>query len=691
MVLRFYTPNWDNFGCFHPDETNTDAAVVRVHFFYPPGQPRQIDPDFFAYGGLSIYLYRLTCEAVASVTQNVQWIQEAGHINVVGRIWSALFSTLTIIPLWYLVLRVFGSDGRGRRIALCTLLLYAFCATSIQMAHYDTTESMLALFITLIALVSLRLVERPTFGNYLLLGLLGGLSLATKMSALSFAVFPLAAHVLALARAQTRIVRQRRTETLRAQEAEVAQSKSQRRRTARATRHNADEDATPATLVVRERPSWGQRAVAVWVYPHLYLGLCVLLAFALFFLGSPYTFINKAGQIVALTSHPAGTPLAERFLNPDLVGSMRYEGGVVDGSVPVNYTLQFDGTHAYTFWLRNLFWQLGLVAAPCLIAVPLLIRWAFLKRNYRPLLLLSFPLAYFAYIGRWHTKFNRYMIPLVPFLLITGAWLLIALWDWNREPTPRPLDIGEAPTHPTPWGRWLVGALVGVTMWWGLAFSSIYWREPSRYAASRWMYEHIPVGSEIIREHWDYGLPAPLQMDTSRTSKDASGGEEPIIETRDSRDYPSVVNERGETTGLRIYDDEIPPSDVPLDAATRERIIKGKAAYYAHELAKSQYMVVASRRMYGTLPRLTDRFPLTGRYYRLLFADKLGYTRAATFSAYPSLLGITIPDDNAEETFQVFDHPKVIVFQNTGRLTERALYHLLISDTPATDSLPFPR
>jgi len=53
------------------------------------------------------------------------------------------------------------------------------------------------------------------------------------------------------------------------------------------------------------------------------------------------------------------------------------------------------------------------------------------------------------------------------------------------------------------------------------------------------------------------------------------------------------------------------------------------------ELAASEYVVIASRRAYGSLPRLPERYPLTARYYELLFSDRLGFELLAEFERGP--------------------------------------------------------
>ena len=98
----------------------------------------------------------------------------------------------------------------------------------------------------------------------------------------------------------------------------------------------------------------------------------------------------------------------------------------------------------------------------------------------------------------------------------------------------------------------------------------------------------------------------------------------------------------------------------------------------ANALAGGDYLVISSRRWSGTLPRLPN-FPLMRRYYGLLFSGDLGYAPVATFRSSPRLGPLVFPDDSAEETFQVFDHPTVLIFRNSGHLTvdqiKEALQH----------------
>jgi YYY domain-containing protein len=104
-------------------------------------------------------------------------------------------------------------------------------------------------------------------------------------------------------------------------------------------------------------------------------------------------------------------------------------------------------------------------------------------------------------------------------------------------------------------------------------------------------------------------------------------------------------------------------------------------------LDEADYIVLSSNRLYASIPRLPDRYPLTTEYYRLLFEGSLGFEFAASFVSYPALGPCQFPDQEspfplirpayttarscsidlppAEEAFSVYDHPTVLIFAKT--------------------------
>lgn len=515
--LRFYNLNWDQGNFFHPDERNIANAVVKIHFF------DHLNPEFFAYGGFSIYLYRAASDGMAVITRNPAWIFDWGHIDLIGRFFSAFFSVITILPLFLLAKRL-----GNKQIALLACFLYSFCVSSIQIAHFGVTESLFVLTGILICLVSIKILEKQTLLQYIQCGVVCGIAAATKTTELAFLLFPITACLL---------------------------------------------------NIIKPKGHAGKNIV--------FFMLLLVAGFVTFSLFSPYTFLawNK------------------------FVESMHYEMGVTTGTLPVVYTYQFNNTLPYLFQIKNFFWQIGPVVVFSLIGIPLFAYQALKHRNGKLLIFLSFPLGYFLYAGSWHTKFIRYMAPMLPYLIIAASYVLYRLQRKFKTA-----------------GKIVVSIFSLLTMVWALAFFSIYTREQTRITASKWMYETIPSGAKLFGEHWDDGLPIPL---------------------------PGYVPNVYDIEQLTIYE----PDN------------QEKLTYYATKLAQGDYVIINSRRLYGTLIHLDKQYPLTSKYYKLLFNGNLGYEKVAEFTSYPSLFGVTINDDISEETFQVYDHPKVMVFKNVNRFS----------------------
>ena len=106
-----------------------------------------------------------------------------------------------------------------------------------------------------------------------------------------------------------------------------------------------------------------------------------------------------------------------------------------------------------------------------------------------------------------------------------------------------------------------------------------------------------------------------------------------------------------------------------------------KAQQLATQLASADLVVISSRRLLDSIPVMADRYPMTTRYYQLLFAGQLGFKLAAHFDAHPNLFGITFDDSSADESFSTFDHPPVWLFERSGPgLSTQQLTTLLIGD-----------
>lgn len=104
-------------------------------------------------------------------------------------------------------------------------------------------------------------------------------------------------------------------------------------------------------------------------------------------------------------------------------------------------------------------------------------------------------------------------------------------------------------------------------------------------------------------------------------------------------------------------------------------------------LDETDYISMSSGRLWQSIPRLPMRYPVTTRYYELLFAEELGFEKAAEFHSYPRLFGIEFDDTWAEEQFTVYDHPKVLIYRKTNEY-DRARVGVLLSEGIDWDEIP---
>jgi hypothetical protein len=109
---------------------------------------------------------------------------------------------------------------------------------------------------------------------------------------------------------------------------------------------------------------------------------------------------------------------------------------------------------------------------------------------------------------------------------------------------------------------------------------------------------------------------------------------------------------------------------------------------YADILKSGDYLIIASKRRWYAFTPLTpefnpkgfNRYPVESRVYRLLWSGLLGYRMVAEFKNFPSLGGWKFPDDDAEETFSVYDHPRAYVFKKTKDVPRDRILKMLDTD-----------
>lgn len=346
-------------------------------------------------------------------------------------------------------------------------------------------------------------------------------------------------------------------------------------------------------------------------------------AFIAFRLAEPYAFLGPG-------------PLGIRP-NLQFVEDMRKWVKISSGEIEVPYMVQWARTAPYLYPLRNLVqWGTGIPLGLCalggaLLAAAELRDW---HRSQRNLLLVAWTALCLAYFGGQFAKFLRYLLPVYPALVVLAAYGLLRLWGsrqkWRLKNEKLAMAAGAAP----------IALVLLYTSWYAVAFATLYSRPHSRIVASEWIYLQIPQGSVLAEEHWDDQLPLSLPG-------------------RDSIRYRYL--------SLNLYDDESPKKTHEIEDA----------------LDQADYVVLASNRLVGSIPRIPERYPLASAYYKMLFQGQLGFAKAAVFTRQPSFLRFSVDDSSAPEDLTVYEHPTVTIFRKTDEYSAAAVARLLESVTTA--------
>ena len=185
LFLRLYGLDWDRGFFFHPDERQILMVVDRLAFprdlraLMTPDSP--LNPRFFAYGSLPIYLLRAASWLLALWEK--PWASILRYY-LLGRFLSAVFDTLTVAATFGLARKAFGD----RRPAILSAALAALSVLHIQSAHFYTVDTLLALWVVLAVGKAVDVARDGRRRDGLWLGALVGAAMATKLSAAPLAI-----------------------------------------------------------------------------------------------------------------------------------------------------------------------------------------------------------------------------------------------------------------------------------------------------------------------------------------------------------------------------------------------------------------------------------------------------------------------------------------------------------------------
>lgn len=188
------------------------------------------------------------------------------------------------------------------------------------------------------------------------------------------------------------------------------------------------------------------------------------------------------------------------------------------------------------------------------------------------------------------------------------------------------------------------------------AFLNIYNQSHSRYQSSEWICQNISTKSILSSEIWDDSLPL---------------------------NSPSCINKLYFHQELSLFDTESPQKWKKINT----------------QLKSVDYLILSSNRLWGSIPKNSEKYPETSNFYKNLFDGNTDFKLIKRIYSYPGFNlpfinkciligpsvypynttknkffeidnhceypGIYFRDDAIEESFTIYDHPQIIIFKKT--------------------------
>lgn len=182
--FRFYGISWDRGYMFHPDERGIVMITERIrmpqnkseyNLLFKPESP--LNPNFFSYGSFPLYLLRLSSYLISLISEPY------GHyakMALVGRFLSVVFDLTTTLGVYFM-----GRKLSGKRTALLSSFVYAVAVLPIQLSHFYTVDTLLTMFVVIDLFLIILYYEHPSDWTALMIGIVLGLGVATKFSAMT--------------------------------------------------------------------------------------------------------------------------------------------------------------------------------------------------------------------------------------------------------------------------------------------------------------------------------------------------------------------------------------------------------------------------------------------------------------------------------------------------------------------------
>mgnify|MGYP001559492474 CR=1 FL=1 len=626
--FRLYGIDWDQGQHLHPDERFLTMVATGISwpkniFEYlnastSPMNPHNRGFGFFVYGTFPVFFTKWVAQSLGK--------GDYGNLALIGRQLSAYFDLGTVVLVFLIGKQITtnqlinkSTNKQIKRtnisildnlfignwfIGLFAAFIYAASVLPIQLSHFYAVDTYLVFFITLSLYLLIKILNTNISTTYntqfYKLNILLGISLGLAFACKITAVF-----------------------------------------------------FAPVVLI-----GFISYFIRTRNFMRVFLSLLLMLGFTYFTirLAQPYMFAQPS--FFTWTLNPA---VLENWKQ------LKALGGPDSGFPPA---IQWIKTKPYLFPLKNtVLWGLGLPIGIISLSAILYFLMEFILKTFKYfrktkkqnlsavikfmahvfknsnltiiVMLIMWILIVFGYEGMQFAKAMRYIYPIYPSLAILCALFIYKSYFFilKRKPILNS-SIKHLPLF----------IALSILLVYPFSFMSIYSQDHSRVSASKWIYENVPVGSKISGEHWDDFIPLSLPI-------------------------PGFIHEKYQGIEYPLY-----------GADSKEKWL-----FMNEKLKQTDYIILTSNRLYGAIMTVPEKYPQTYRYYRALFDGSLGFNKIAEFTSRPNiplpfirlcitpplayygfiaqksqecrLPGISLVDDYADETFTVYDHPKVLIFK----------------------------
>lgn len=614
FITRFYNLNWGLPYPMHPDERNMAVAVTTLTCD-SLGSPECLHPHFFAYGQLPLYTAYAMVKAyhlsIGTPESAVSFEQATMALRYIAASASVITVFVMFVMLQFIIRKLWNTKARSLYsswIIPLLSLIFIFVPGLIQFSHYGTTEALLMMFYTLLQYVSLRALSGkvPVWKYVLVSGIISGLAIGTKISALPFLAVPCITILLRYPFSSMFV----------------------------GPLHKG--------WLRKEKATVSQRLGEVFSLQSIKKNLLHVV----FIVGNGLLFFLVTAVATAVSS-PYNLLAWQEFQ-----GSMSYESAIGLGTYVAFYTRQFVDTTPVLFHISYILpFVFGLPIFLTFVIGLVILPWNKREINMLRVAFIFFFIPQVLLFAKW----TRFLAPVFPVMTLITALTIyylyhLSLKKWKSEFVSRALVI----------------VFIFISILPGVGYFSMYTKEDVRFTASKWIFENIPENSFILSETAnviDLPLTPPDQPYVPRTyfytSFDYYGIHENILLEQDFQTYLAeaqylfVPSRRVFANHTCLQPQEFIYKSEPEALITFPQVIPLPDPIHPR----------AER-----CKKLQETYPQLNAFYEDLFSGKLGFEPVAEFTAEPdiSLFGVRLiafPDEYAEETWTVFDHPVIRIYK----------------------------